>query len=46
MSLLEWDTTKKGWVDNKALPESEKEFKVGDNKKYEVKTIIDRMVYG
>ena len=38
----------KGAVDNKALPESEKEleFEAGDNKEYEVKTIIESAVYG
>ena len=33
-------------MDNKALPKSEKEFKVGDDKEYEVETIIDNAVYG
>ncbi len=33
-------------MDNKALPEPEKEFEVGDNKEYEVETIIDSAVYG
>ncbi len=31
---------------NKALPEPEKEFEIGDNKEYEVKAIIDSAVYG
>ena len=33
---------------DKALPELEKklEFKAGDNKEYEVKTIIDNAMYG
>ncbi len=44
MSLLEQDTTRKGRVD-KALPEPEKEFEAGDNKEYEVKAIIDSVVY-
>ncbi len=44
MSLLEQDTTRKGRV-NKALPEPEKEFEIGDNKEYEVKAIIDSAVY-
>ena len=46
MSLLEQDTTRKGRVDYKALPEPEKEFEAGDDKEYEVKTIIDSVVYG
>ena len=47
MSPLEHDITKSGRVD-KALPEPEKEleFEAGDNKEYEVNTIIDSMVYG
>ena len=47
VSLLEQDTTWRGWVD-KALPELEKkwEFEAGNNKKYEVKAIIDGAVYG
>ena len=46
--MLEQDITKKGRVDNKALPEPEKEleFEAGDNKEYEVKAIIDSTVYG
>ena len=31
---------------DKALPEPEKEFETGDNKEYEVKAIIDSVVYG
>ncbi len=46
VSLLEQDTTRKGQVDNKALPKPEKEFEAGDNKEYEVKAIIDSAVYG
>ncbi len=48
MSLLEQDITRKGRVDNKALPEPEKEleFEAEGNKKYEVKAIIDSAVYG
>ncbi len=48
MSLLEQNTTRKGRVDNKSLPEPEKEleFKAGGNKEYEVKAIIDSTVYG
>ncbi len=44
MSLLEQDITRKGRVD-KALPEPEKEFEAGDNRKYEVEAIIDSTVY-
>ncbi len=46
MSLLEQDTTRKGQVDNKALPESEKEFEIGDDKEYEVEAIINSTMYG
>ena len=46
MSLLEYDTTKKGPVDNKALPELKKEFEARDDKEYEVKTIINSKIYG
>ncbi len=46
MSLLKQDTTRKGKVDRKALPEPEKEFEAGDNKEYEVKAIINSAVYG
>ncbi len=47
MSLLKQDTIKKGRVNEKILLESEKEeeFKAGDNKKYEIKAIIDNIVY-
>ena len=45
ISLLEQNTTKKGQVDNKALPEPEKKFEMGDDKKYEVEIIIDSMMY-
>ncbi len=47
VSLLEQDTSRRGQVD-KALPEPEKdlEFGAGDDKEYEVKTIIDNAVYG
>ncbi len=47
VSLLEQDTIRKGQVD-KAIPEPDKEFEfeAGDNKEYEVKAIIDSMVYG
>ena len=45
MSLLEQNTTKKGRVD-KTLPEPEKEFEAGDNKKYKVEAIINSAVYG
>ena len=43
MSLLEQDITKKKQRDQPLEP---KKFKAGDNKKYEVKTIIDSIVYG
>ena len=35
-------------MDNKALPKPKKDlkFEVGGDKKYEVKTIIDSVVYG
>ncbi len=33
-------------MDNKALPEPEKRFEAGDDKEYEVETIIDSAVYG
>ncbi len=48
VSLLEQDTTRKRQVDNKALPEPEKEleFEAGGNKEYEVEAIIDSAVYG
>ena len=48
MSLLKQDTTKRGRVDNKALPKLEKDmkFETGDDKEYEVKAIIDTAVYG
>ncbi len=48
MSLLKQDTTRKGRVDNKALPEPEKqlEFEAEGDKEYEVKVIIDSAVYG
>ncbi len=48
MSLLEEDITRKGQVDNKALPEPENEleFEAGGNKEYEVKAIINSAVYG
>ncbi len=47
VSLLEQDITRKRRVD-KALPEPEKEFEfeAGDNKEYEVKAIINSVVYG
>ncbi len=45
--MLKQDTTKKEQVDNKALPEPEKEleFEARGNKKYEVEAIIDSAVY-
>ena len=47
MLLLDQDTTKWGRVD-KALPEPENklQFEAGDKKEYEVKAIIDSVVYG
>ena len=36
---------KKQRVDNQALPESEKEFEVGNNKKYKVQAIINSTIY-
>ena len=42
--LLKQDTTKKKQVNNKALPEPEKKLEAGDDKKYEMKTIINSMV--
>ncbi len=48
VSLLVQDTTRKGRVDSKALPEPEKEleFEAGGNKEYEVEAIINSAVYG
>ncbi len=48
MSLLEQDTNRKGWVDNKALPKPEKDlgFEARGNKEYEFEAIIDSAVYG
>ena len=46
MSLLKQDITKKRQVDNKALLELEKKLEVYDDKEYEVKIIIDSVVYG
>ena len=45
MSLLEQNIIRKEQIDNKALPEPEKEFEVGDNKEYEVEAIIESAVY-
>ena len=47
MSLLKLDITKKEQVD-KTLPELEKdlEFEAKGNKEYEIKVIIDSVVYG
>lgn len=44
ISLLEWKTTKIGWVDNS--PESEKKFETRNNKKDEFKAIVDSTIYG
>ncbi len=48
MSLLDQDITRKGQVDDQALPEAEKEleFEAGDNNEYEVEAIIDSAMYG
>ena len=45
--LLELDITKRGRVDNKALPEPEKnmKFEAGGDKEYKVKVIINSAVY-
>ena len=43
--MLKHDTKKKGQVNN-ILSESEKKFKTKDNKEYEVKTIINSVIYG
>ena len=44
MSLLEQDTTRKGWM-NELFPELEPEFDAGNNKEYEVEAIKDSVVY-
>ena len=44
MSLLKEDITRKEQI-NKLFPEPEPEFDAGNNKKYEVKVIIDSAVY-
>ena len=47
MLLLEQETTKKKRVDKSlSEPEKELEFEAGGNKEYEIKTIIDSVVYG
>ena len=48
MLLLEQDITRKGRVDNKALPKPEKdiEFEIRGNKEYKVEIIINSAVYG
>ena len=48
ISLLEQDITKKEQVDNKALPEPEKDLKFGarGDKDYEIKAIINSTMYG
>lgn len=43
VSLLKWQMIKKRRVGN--LSESEKEFELGDNKKYKVKAIVNSIVY-
>ena len=47
MSILEQDITRKKRVD-KTLPEPKKDlkFQAGGNKEYEVKAIINSMMYG
>ena len=42
ISLLEQDTTKKGWVNNMQL---NFEFETGNNKEYEIDGIRDNTVY-
>ena len=44
MSLLEQDTTRKGWM-NELFPKPEPEFDAGNDKEYEVETIKDSAVY-
>ena len=44
MSLLKQDITRKKQVNN-ALPKPKK-FEIRDNKKYEIKAIINNTVYG
>ncbi len=44
ISLLEQNTIRKRRVNEKTLPESEKEFEVEDNKKYKLEAIIDNVV--
>ena len=44
MSLLEQDTTRKRRI-NKLFPEPEPEFNADYNKKYEIKTINDSVIY-
>ena len=45
MLLLEQDITWKKQVNEKILLEPEIKFEAGDNKKYEVKAIINSAVY-
>lgn len=47
VSLLKQNIIKNGRVNEQYnnLPESEKQFEAGDNKKYEVKVIINSMIY-
>ncbi len=45
MLLLKQGITRKRRVNEKTLPELEKKFEARNNKKYEVKTIINSAVY-
>ena len=47
MLLLEQDIIRKKGINqtNQAMPKP-KNFEIGDNKEYQVKTIIDSVVYG
>ena len=48
VSLLEQNITRRGQVNNKALPEPKKdiEFEAGNDKEYKIKAIINNIVYG
>lgn len=45
MSLLKQDITKKRRVNKKTLSKLENEFEAGNNKEYEFKVIINRVMY-
>ena len=45
VSQLNYNTTKKKQVNQKILPKTKREFKAGNNKKYEFKAIIDIAIY-